>query len=338
MNTEISSVLAQDGKIVEWAENVKYRSVNMTPENAEISEAMDAWLKETVGRTGTDPNHEIAQMIMKAITPAVVAGASEVIDRAFDTEAAIGEFDDARWEIAPKNTIKVHDGIVGGNVNRSYIDFKSVAPTWKSLQAETEVTLQEIRRGGYRTVAELINKIREALDAKKMNLLLTALDGAVGSTHSGYFTESTALPTETSAQKLALYLMDVADENTNGCICFGQNKYIQAISGLTGATTYLTDREKSLYNANGLLKQYAGMELFGYSGTRKLPGGDAIVPSGKVFGVAGKVGKVATRGETVVLQETDINSEKIHIKVNGYSFGYAITDAEKAGKIVVTES
>ena len=54
------------------------------------------------------------------------------------------------------------------------------------------------------------------------------------------------------------------------------------------------------------------------------------MPADRVFGVAGRIGQMATRGETIVLQETDINYEKIHIKVNGYTFGYAITNPEKA--------
>ena len=35
------------------------------------------------------------------------------------------------------------------------------------------------------------------------------------------------------------------------------------------------------------------------------------------------------------MQETDINSEKIHIKVNGYQFGTMFTDISKVAKVVL---
>lgn len=332
MNTEFSSIINQEGRLVEWAEKVAYK-LDLNAEDKEISAVTDAWLKDIVGRTGHDANHEISQLIMKTITPEVVAAPSAVIEAAFRQSANIGEFDDVKFEVAPKNTIRVYDAIVGGNVDRSYIDSKIVAPKWKSLQAETEVSLQEIRRGGFRTVANLITYIREAFEYKKVAALVEAIDAACVSGTAQYITESGAMPTDASMKALALYLHDVLDEGTP--VAFGQNKYIQEISGLTGVTTYLTDREKGLWNQNGFVKEYAGVALTGFSGQKKLADGSFIVPDRKIYGVAGVVGDICTRGETNVLQETDINSEKIHIKVNGYTFGYAMTAPEKVCKIVM---
>lgn len=42
-----------------------------------------------------------------------------------------------------------------------------------------------------------------------------------------------------------------------------------------------------------------------------------------------------TRGETRILQSEDINQERIHIKVTGYTFGWAITRPENVAKIVM---
>lgn len=332
MNTEFASILDQEGRLVDWAEKVTYK-LDLNAEDKEINAATDAWLKDVVGRTGHDSNHEISQLIIKAITPEVVAAPSIVLERGFRQAANIGEFDDARFEKAPKNTIKVYDSIPGGNVDRSFVDFSVLTPTWKSLQAETDVSLQEIRRGGYRSVANLVSYIREAFEYKKISVLLNAIDALCVSGTDQYITESTSQPTDASVKKLALYLLDVSDGETP--LAFAQNKYIQTMAGLTSATTYLTDNEKSLFNRTGLLKQVAGMELTGFSGQKQLPDGSAIVPNQKVFGIAGVCGDICTRGETNVLQETDINSEKIHIKVNGYTFGYAFTDSTKVAKIVM---
>ena len=134
---------------------------------------------------------------------------------------------------------------------------------------------------------------------------------------------------------LALYLMDVNDDGMP--LAFGLNKYIQAVAGLTGVTTYLTDTVKNQYNTTGLVRQYAGMELLGLSGQKKLADESFIVPDKRIFGIAGKVGSAITRGETRVMQETDINSEKIHIKVNGYQFGTMFTDISKVAKVVLAQ-
>ena len=332
MNTEISSILAQEGRLVDWAEKVVYK-LDLNAEDKEINAATDAWLKEIVGRTGHDTNHEISQMIIKAITPEVVEAPSAMLERAFRQAGSIGEFDDMSFEVAPKNTIQVYDSILGGNVDRSYVDFKVMQPVWKSLQAETEVTLSEIRRGGYRTVANLVNHIREALEYKKIAVLVAAMDEVCVSGSDQYIEEATNMPTDASMKALALYLHDMADDGTP--VAFGLNKYMQEVADLAGVTTHLTDREKGLWNSTGFVKEYSGVELVGYSGRKKLADGSLIIPDQKIFGVAGYCGDICTRGETNVLQETDINSEKIHIKVNGYTFGYAFTDPAKVCKIVM---
>lgn len=333
MNTELSSILEQDGRLTQWAEAVVFNGVNLSAEDKDISAAMDAFLKEGVGKTGADPNHEIAQLIRKAITPDVVAAPTELIDMLFEPTGNVGEFDDVTYEIEPENTIRVYESVPGGNVNRSYIDHKNMTPQWKSLQAETEISLADIRRGGYRTVANAVQNIRNAFDQKKVALLLSAMDGVVISGGANYINETGSAPTEASMDKLAIYLLDVA--TTDNLVAFGQNRYIQPVAAFEKTTKYLTDTDKTWYNQHGLNALYSGVKLMGYSGTKKLADGSLIVPNGVVFGAAGPVGKMCTRGDTIVLQETDINSEKIHIKVNGYTFGYAITAPKKIGKIVI---
>lgn len=133
MNTELSAIMTKDGRLVEWSNKVKY-NVDMDAEDKEISAVLDNWAK-TIGKTGLDANHEISQMITKAITPETVATPSALIERMFNVGGSIGEFDDSRIEKAPKNTIKVYESMKGGNVDRSFIDFSVLKPTWTELQA-----------------------------------------------------------------------------------------------------------------------------------------------------------------------------------------------------------
>ena len=308
MNTEISAIMDQSGRVLDWANAVKYSPAELSAEDKEISAVTDAWVKE-LGKTGYDKDHELSALITKTFTPETVSAPSELIDMLFDTDS-IGEFDDYRVTVDPKNTIEVYDAITGGNVPRSFIDHKVLKPTFCSLQAETSLKLEDIRRGGYKTVANLIAYINEAFELERVARIINVIDKALAD-GDNVFNEAEAVPSDTVSRNLATYLMDVAENGETPAI-FGQNKYIKL----------------------GKFELYAGCRLFGLSGVKKLANGNFIIPDKRLFAAAGKIGKVITRGETRTLQETDINNEQIHIKVSGYSFGSVITDISKAAKVV----
>ena len=158
MAFEISENMSKQGALSAWGDKVIY-NMELSQEEKEFSECVDAWARE-LGRTGHDANHELSALIEKAFTVDDIAAPSELISRMFD-ESTIGEFDDALITEDPRNTIHVHEAIPGGNVDRSFIEHKTFTPTWKSLAAETDITLQDLRRGGYRTVANLTTFIKK---------------------------------------------------------------------------------------------------------------------------------------------------------------------------------
>lgn len=332
MNTEISAIMDQSGRVLDWANAVKYSPAELSAEDKEISAVTDAWVKE-LGKTGFDKDHELSALITKTFTPETVSAPSELIDMLFDTDS-IGEFDDYRVTVDPKNTIEVYDAITGGNVPRSFIDHKVLKPTFCSLQAETSLKLEDIRRGGYKSVANMITNINEAFELARVTRILDILDKALAGGEN-VFTETGATPTEEICRKLATYLMDVTNGETPAI--FGQNKYIVGMTGLQSAQYGFSDAVKNQYNKVGKLDMYAGCRLFGLSGVKKLANGDFIIPDKRLFAAAGKIGKVITRGETRTYQETDINNEQIHIKVGGYSFGTVVTDISKAAKVVYNQ-
>lgn len=332
MNTEISAIMDQSGRVLDWANAVKYSPAELSAEDKEISAVTDAWVKE-LGKTGYDKDHELSALITKTFTPETVSAPSELIDMLFDTDS-IGEFDDYRVTVDPKNTIEVYDAITGGNVPRSFIDHKVLKPTFCSLQAETSLKLEDIRRGGYKSVANMITNINEAFELARVTRILDILDKALAGGEN-VFTETGATPTEEICRKLATYLMDVSNGETPAI--FGQNKYIVGMTGLQSAQYGFSDAVKNQYNKVGKLDMYAGCRLFGLSGVKKLANGDFIIPDKRMFAAAGKIGKVITRGETRTYQETDINNEQIHIKVGGYSFGTVVTDISKAAKVVYNQ-
>lgn len=330
MNTEFSSILNQDNRILQWATTMHYNKSNMTEEDKNISAVVDAWAKE-IGRTGHDQNHELSALVNRALEKEAVVTNGELLERAFDLDA-IGEFDDWRATYG-KNGIQAFEARPGGNVNRTFVDFAALAPEYTNLQVETDISFTRLRRLGAGAVAELLVYINDALEAKKVSKVMEKI--AAGLVNGdNVINETGALPTDTNMQKLELYLLDTAEDG-DVPTAFALNKYIQAITRLEGVTTFLTDRVRDMYNTTGRVQYYGGVELLGYSGQRKMADGSFAVPDKTIIGFAGKVGSCITRGETRVFEESDINSEKVHLKVGGYQFGVAITNPEKVAKIVM---
>lgn len=332
MTIELSSKMKEEGFLVDWAEHVQY-GLELSDDHKETSEALDEWARK-IGERGVDKDNEIAELIRKAITNDVLSTPDELISMMFD-ESSIGEFDDTYGEIEPKNTIKVYESIKGGNVDASYIDFSRTRPTWTELQAETFIKYVDLRRGGYKTVATLVNYIKEAMAQKRWSVLFNKAVAAVTAAPN-LISESTAAPTATSADALAVYLMDISEPGENNVI-LGQNKYIMAMSKLPSAASIQSDDAKEAWRRYGSIGYYAGQEMRGFSGVRKMSDGNLVIPDRVVLGVAGKIGSAITRGETFVYESMDNNAEHVHLKVNGFSFGTMITRPEKIAKIVMAQ-
>ena len=325
MTLELSDIMKKDGRLAQWANAVKYNT-ELSAEDKEISAVLDNWAKN-IGVTGVDADKEVAALVRKALTNDVVAPDNGLLGRIFDIQN-IGEFDDIRIQREPKNTIAVYNATVGGNVDRSFVDFTTTTPTWTMLQAETEINYQDLRYNGFKTVARMISYIQEAFETKRLSSVLANIVSAITSGNN-YYNETGTAPTDTGMAAMALYLMDM-NTTADMPIAVGLNKYMQAASKLTNVTTYLSDREKGFWNRDGLVREYAGVELRGYSGQRTMADGNYAVPDHAIIGFAGKIGSMVMRGNTRVYQSMDNNSEKLHIKATGYTFGHALTTPENA--------
>ena len=331
MNLEISAKMKENGFLTEWAERVQY-NMELSNDQKECSEVLDEWARK-IGQRGVDKDNEIAELVRRTITNEVVNTPDELISMMFD-EGSIGEFDDVNFEIEPKNTIKVYEAVPGGNVDASYIDFSHAKPNWTNLQAETFIKYSALRRGGYKTVANVLNYIREAFAQKRWAVLFNRAAAAVTAGSANYITESTANPTETSADALAVYLMDAVAAG-EAPVMLMQNKYALAMSKLAAASDLASGEAKELWRRYGSIGMYAGAEMRGFSGTAKMSDGNLVIPDKTILGVAGKIGTVITRGETHVYESMDNNSEHVHLKVGGFAFGTAITKPENIAKIVL---
>ena len=262
-------------EIRDWASKVN-RNVALSDTEKNISKQVDAWAKK-IGENGADSNREISAFIIKTMDNDVYDKPDALLDLMFDRDS-IGEFDDYRINKKPKNTLIAYEAAKGGNVNRSYIDTSYDTPVWKHLQVETDIRYSDLRRNGFRTIANLTMFAEEALLNKKIKAVFDILDGAItGGDQVIAVTGSEANLTIADMDKLALYTIDhVANGDTP--LAFGLNKYAQKIAKMAGYDSYMSDSMKDDYNRYGLVKLYGGMLISGFSGARKAADGELLVP------------------------------------------------------------
>ena len=330
---EIAEIMEKNGQMYDWAEKVN-RGASLTAEETEISQVVDAWAKE-IGTKGKDSDNEIAEFIIKTITDPVYSKPDALIEKMFDSDS-IGEFDDYIINKTPKNTLVAYDAAKGGNVFKSYIDTSALTPTWKHAQVETEISYAQLRRGGFKNIANMAVFAKEALDNKKIKDVFSALDTAIAGGNQVFaVTGGESALTKAILDKLSLYVLDHLADGDEG-IMFGLNKYAQAIANMSGYTSYMSDKMKDDYNRYGLVKDYGGCLIGGFSGARKAADGELLVPDKRIFGIAGKIGNICDRGELRIYETLDNNKERVSLKFTGYEYGIKITNPENVAKITFT--
>ena len=330
---EIAELMEKNGTMYDWAEKVN-RGASLTAEENEISQVVDAWAKE-IGTKGKDNDNEIAEFIIKTITDPVYNKPDALIEKMFEMDS-IGEFDDYVINKTPKNTLVAYESAKGGNVYKSYIDTSALTPTWKHAQVETEISYTQLRRGGFKSIANMAVFAKEALDNKKIKDVFSALDTAIAGGEQVFeVTGGESALTKTVLDKLSLYVLDhLADGDTG--IMFGLNKYAQAIANMSGYTSYMSSTMKDDYNRYGLVKEYGGCLIGGFSGARKAADGELLIPDRRIFGISGIIGTLCDRGELRVYETLDNNRERVSLKFTGYEYGIKITNPENVAKITFT--
>lgn len=330
---EIAELMEKNGTMYDWAEKVN-RGASLTAEENEISQVVDAWAKE-IGTKGKDNDNEIAEFIIKTITNPVYNKPDALIEKMFEMDS-IGEFDDYVINKTPKNTLIAYESAKGGNVYKSYIDTSALTPTWKHAQVETEISYTQLRRGGFKSIANMAVFAKEALDNKKIKDVFSALDTAIAGGEQVFeVTGGESALTKTVLDKLSLYVLDhLADGDTG--IMFGLNKYAQAIANMSGYTSYMSSTMKDDYNRYGLVKEYGGCLIGGFSGARKAADGELLIPDRRIFGISGIIGTLCDRGELRVYETLDNNKERVSLKFTGYEYGIKVTNPENVAKITFT--
>lgn len=327
LKTEIASAMETEGLVYEIASKTKYNQ-KLTNEEKEIAEVVDAWAKE-IGEKGSDPDNELSAFIIKTVEPVIYDIPDALLDSMFD-RGSIGEFDDEQGLVQPKNTLKVYDATKGGNVPKSYIDYSEITPVWKHKQVETEISYTQLRKNGFKTVANLTMFAEEALKNQMFMDVLSAVDNLITASTVGQYFTSTGL-TQTAIDEMTLYLL----ERGGSPFLLGRTKYAQAIARMTGQVNFMSSDMKDEFNRYGLVNFIDGVRVAHIPSVVKA-GGVSVMPDNKVFGFADKIGTIDMRGALRMYEDFDNKSEKVEIKLTGFEFGMLFNKPENACKLVIS--
>lgn len=327
INTEIKDIMEKDGVLFEVAEKVNYKR-ELNAEEKEIAEISDEWAKE-IGRTGKDPDHTVAEFVNRTINEDLYNTPDELLDQIFK-RGSIGEFDDVEGTKDTKNTLVAHEAAKGGTVDRSYIDISVVKPTWRNRQVETDISYADLRRGGFKEIAKLAVYMKEACQNALFHDAFVMADTAVTGGEQLIQINGTT-PTLEAMDKLSLYLNDRDDDN----VIITLSKYAQAIRRMPGFAEYLSSAQKEDFNRYGLVKTYDGIGIASISSAKRTGTGNLLIPDKRIYGVAGQIGTLDMKGETHTYQDMNNQSEKIHLMLKDFTYGFMLTNIENFAKITL---
>ncbi len=329
ITSEIKDIMGKEGVLFDVAEKVEYKR-NLNAEEKEIAEISDAWAKE-IGKTGKDPECTIAEFINRTVNEEVYNAPDELLDQIFE-RGSIGEFDDYEGHKDPKNTLVAHEAAKGGTVDRSYIDISVLKPTWKNRQVETDLSYVDLRRNGFKSIATLTTFMKEACQNALFFDALSMADAAVtGGDQLIPVTGKT--PTLEAMDQLSLYLNDRGSDN----VIITLNKYAQAIRRMPNFAQYMSDSMKNDFNRYGIVKNYDGINIAGISGAKKTGTGSLLLPNQRIYGVADKIGNLDMKGEIHTYQDMNNQSEKIHVMLKDFTYGFMLTNIENFAKVTLSE-
>lgn len=326
-NTEVASAV-EETNIIELSQKAKLNTLEAQDKDA--IEVLDNFAKE-IGKSGKTSENTtlISELIKKTVEPLIFQPDSSILYNIFDMDT-IGEFDESRYTGLPKNTIKAHDAVRGGNVPKSYVDPGLFQTKKIGLQAETELNYSDLRRNGWKSIAKMTELARESFEQEMFYRLFAGIDGALDPLSGEQNIDTGSSLTVASAETLARYLRDMSEGNP---FMVGLSKYIDPMARMSGYETYLSDELKNELNRVGRLAMFDGVALSSIPTAKKTANGNTLVPDKRIFGIAGKIGEANMRGEMRLYETYDNNAEKVHLKFTGFDFEYTIYYLDKLARI-----
>lgn len=303
------------------------RGMTLTATEKEAQSELDDYFKK-VGARGVDPNCEVAAFTQEVINEEIYNTPDELLDMLFD-QSDIGEFDDYELYTEPKNTLIAYEAAQGGNVERSFLDISLLKPTWKNRQIETDITFAELERNGWKTVSKLSEYAVSAFKNTMFSDLFNIIDAAIATGAENCITVAGTTPTQAAIDAASLYIND----RTESGLFVARSKYIQAISKMDG---FVSQEMMNEINRTGRLGTYDGVSLQPISSAKKLGDGSHLIMDKRIFGIAGKIGKLNMKGSVKTYQDMNNSKEKIHLMFKNFSYGFAFNNSTLENVLKIT--
>lgn len=327
LKVEVAELMNQPGRVYDVAEKTQY-NLNMNTEDKEIAEILDNWVRNDLIQG--DGKRELAQFINRTVSDEIYKAPDYLLDSLFE-RGSVGEFDDYQVTFAPQNTLTAYEAAKGGNVDRSYLNFSTITPSTRNLQIETDLSYVDMRRNGWKSVANLTTYMTESLRNKQFYQIFNDIDAAITGGEQKIDVTG-AEPTMEAMDALTLYLNEYSDGSVPFTVSLA--KYASKMRRMTGYAEYLSDAMKDEFNRYGFAKLYDGVQITSISSAHKLGDGSLLFPDKRIFGIGGKIGFLDQRGETHTYTDYDNNGERIHIMIKDYTYSTAITHIDRVAKIV----
>lgn len=328
LTSEVKDVMSKEHVLFDVAEKVEYK-IDLSEEEKNIAEIFNAWARE-IGETGKDPDCQIAAYIKKTVQEEVYNAPDELLDQILE-RGSIGEFDDSEYDKETKNTLIAHEAAKGGVVDRSWIDMSAVYPVWRNRQIETDLSYVDLRKNGFKSIANLTIFMKEACQNVLFYDMFAQIDNAIVGGEAKIDVTGT-VPTLDAMDAFSLYLNDRSDNS----VIVSLTKYAQAIRRMPGFAQYMSNDMKNDFNRYGLAKTYDSIGIAAISGAKRQGNGNLLIPDKRIFGVAGKVGNIDMKGDIHVFQDMNNQSEQVHLTLKDFTYGFAITKIENCAKIVLS--
>lgn len=329
LTSEIKDIMSKEHVLFDVAEKIEYKR-NLNPEEREMAEVSDAWAKE-IGETGKDPEHQIAEYIRKVTNEEVYNAPDELLDQIFN-RGSIGEFDDAEYDVTPKNTLVAHEAAKGGVVERSWINVKALKPVWRNRQVETDLSYVDLRKNGFKSIANLSVFMKEACQNALFYDMFAQIDEAIVGGEAKIDVTG-KMPTLEDMDAMSLYLNDRSEDSVIVCL----TKYAQGIRRMDGFAQYMSEEMKNEFNRYGLAKTFDSIGIAGISGGKRQGNGNLLIPDKRIFGIAGQVGNLDLKGDIHVYQDMNNQKEQITLMLKDFTYGFAITKIENCAKMVMAQ-
>ena len=329
--------IIDSGRAISWARNMiasrDDRNFELSDEDVAISEAVNSMIKDVWKHNSSNAKTKIAELVGWIVEPEIFKEPNEILEKILPTKYNFSEFDKVRLKPSPKNTLVARTtALRTGNVRKSFIDYYYGTSTEESLQIETELKMDDLRRDGAMGIAQLSVFAIEEFERAKFRIILDFVDGLVVG-GDNYFTCAGGNITGTAFEDFTGNVYDNATGSDIGEV-IGLSNIIRKGCKAVNAD-FLSSNMKEELNKLSKLQEYNGALLVPVKKGERNGKGETLLPSTKLFGFSGVVGSQYTKGELRTLVIEDGNPETINLKFTGVEFGIHINNVNKLSKLEI---